>query len=364
MFATLSVPLLVAIFAASSLVVWLAGTRLSDATDILSERFHLGEALGGAILLAVATNLPELAITSSGALSGNIGVAVGNILGGIAIQTVVLVLLDRFGLEKTISLTHRAASLKLVIEGLLVVCVLVITIMATQLPSSVIIFRLTPGTVMITLFWVLGLWIIGRAKSGLPWQLAPEKTRSKPRRARQGSTARGSQVESAFGGGTARAVVLFLLAAAATLVCGVLLEESGSAIASHVGMSGVVFGATVLAAATALPEVSTGFALTKLGDYELAVSDILGGNAFLPVLFLVAELISGRAVLPHAQATDIYLAALGVLLTCIYLGGLIFRSKRTVCGVGVDSLLVVVLYGVGMLGLFAIGAAPAAGSAH
>ena len=117
-------------------------------------------------------------------------------------------------------------------------------------------------------------------------------------------------------------------------------------------MSGVLFGATVLAAATSLPEVSPGLTSTKLGDYQLAVSDIFGGNAFLPVLFLLATLISGKAVLPQAHDTD--LAALAVLLTSVYLGGLIFRPKRNIVGMGVDSLAVLVLYAIGTAGLFAI----------
>jgi cation:H+ antiporter len=110
----------------------------------------------------------------------------------------------------------------------------------------------------------------------------------------------------------------------------------------------------VLAAATSLPEVSTGLASVKLGDYQLAISDIFGGNAFLPVLFLLASLLSGEAVLPQAQRTDIYLTALGVLLTAVYVYGLIFRPRREVARMGVDSFVVLVLYALGVAGLVVV----------
>jgi cation:H+ antiporter len=87
MLGSLSLIWLIVIFVVSAGVVWLAGTWLSDTTEILSSRFHLGQAMGGIILLAVSTNLPETAITASAALHHNIGVAIGNLLGGVAIQT-------------------------------------------------------------------------------------------------------------------------------------------------------------------------------------------------------------------------------------------------------------------------------------
>jgi cation:H+ antiporter len=85
MFDSLALPIMVLIFAGAAAFVWIAGKRLSDTTDVLSSRLGLGEALGGLILLAIVTNLPEIAITVSASLSKELGVAVGNILGGIAI---------------------------------------------------------------------------------------------------------------------------------------------------------------------------------------------------------------------------------------------------------------------------------------
>ncbi len=82
MFHSLSLPLLLLIFVAAAAAIWFAGIQLSNTTDVLSFRFGLGQALGGIILLAIATNLPEIAITMSAALSHNLGIAVGNILGG------------------------------------------------------------------------------------------------------------------------------------------------------------------------------------------------------------------------------------------------------------------------------------------
>ncbi|MBB3950490.1 sodium:calcium antiporter [Aureimonas jatrophae] len=354
MFQSLSLLPLLAIFAAAAGAIWIAGVQLSNTTDILSQRFGLGQALGGVILLAIATNLPEIAITASAAASGNVGVAVGNILGGIAIQTVVLVALDAFGVKEKVPLTYKAASLTLVVEGLLVVAVLIVSIMGTQLPASLIYARIAPDALVIALLWILGVWLIGRAHKGLPWHDSAGDAPDTQDQPKGHSKRKTEQDATAKGKSTARTVAVFLIAAVATLAAGVVLERAGDGIADHIGMSGVLFGATVLAAATSLPELSTGLTSARAGDYQLAISDIFGGNAFLPVLFLLATLISGTAVLPQAQATDIYLAGLAVLLTSVYLAGLIFRPKRRVLGMGIDSLAVLVLYTVGIAGLFAI----------
>ncbi len=157
------------LFVLCAVAIWIAGISLSNYTDVLSERLHLGTALGGLILLAVATNLPELAITITAARNGQVDVAVSNLLGGIAIQTVVLVALDAFGVRVRRPLTYQAASLQLVLEGAAVVAVLAVVVMGAQLPKSAIAFRLTPDVVAIAVVWMVGLLLTQRA-SKLPWQ--------------------------------------------------------------------------------------------------------------------------------------------------------------------------------------------------
>jgi cation:H+ antiporter len=348
---SLPLAVLLLIFAAAAAVIWVAGVQLSKQTDILDDRLHLGSALGGLILLAIATNLPEIAITVSAALSNNIGVAVGNILGGIAIQTVVLVVLDALGTKGKDPLSYRAASLTLVIEAVTVVAVLGVVIAGSQMPGNLVAFRLTPAAVLIVVIWILGLILVQRSQKGLPWHEQGDApgAQDKPRGHSKKQNSEKNKHLS-----TGKSVLIFSIAALATLGSGVVLERSGDAIAGHIGLSGVLFGATFLALATSLPEISTGLTSVKQGDYKLAFSDIFGGNAFLPVLFLVAVLITGKPVLPQAHATDIYLTALAILLTLVYMLGLLFRPKKKVLAMGVDSLVVLVLYLLGIAGLFAV----------
>ncbi|MDR2212064.1 MAG: hypothetical protein LBE21_00350 [Pseudomonadales bacterium] len=328
------------IFALATSAIWRTGVILVDATDLIDARWNLGEAVGGAVLLAIVTNLPEVAIMVSASLRGDTSVVVGNLIGGVALQTLVLVLLD-CKLKGSPPLSHRAADLVLVLEGLLVVVVLTLCIMGMQLPATVIFERITPAPFLIALLWLFGLWLIDWASNKRPWHDEANNDAAEP----PAPPPQGSLQKTYW---------IFAIAALITLIAGIALEQSGAVLARALGMNGLLFGATFLALVTALPQISTGLRAIQKGDYQLAVSDIFGGNIFLPVLLLPATLIAGRAILPLAHKTDIYLAALAILLTCVYLIGLIVRSKNKCFGMGPDSLAALVLYVLGMAGLFLI----------
>ena len=152
----MSLALLVLVFLVAAGAVWIAGIHLSNTTDVLDHRLGFGEAIGGLVILSIATNLPEIAITVSAALSHDLGIAIGNILGGIAIQTVVLVVLDAFGLGAISALTYRAASLVLVLECGLVVAVLVVDDRRHATAGAADEGRVEPASLLIVAIWLAG----------------------------------------------------------------------------------------------------------------------------------------------------------------------------------------------------------------
>jgi cation:H+ antiporter len=340
--ASFSFPVVLVIFALAAVVIWFAGLKLSYATDALSKKFGLGEALGGLLLLAIVTNLPELAIVVSASIHNNIELAIGNILGGIAIQTVVIVILDAFGCGRKNPITSQSSSLVLVLEATMVLAILSMVVIGHEMPASASFLRVTPAGLLILVLWIAGTSVISKARNKLP-DIAGNKKPS----ANAKTQAKKKQDS------TMKTVIIFVVCAFSTLAAGVVLEVTSNAMATHIGMNGVIFGATILAAVTALPEISTGLAAVWIGDYEMALSDIFGGNAFLPVLFLLSSICSraGYKGLPKAHKSDIYLTALGMLLTAIYMVGIIVQPKKQVLNMGLDSLLVLIVYILGILGL-------------
>lgn len=113
------------IFAIAAGATLVAGTTLAKATDVLDDHFGLGEAIGGMILLSVVGSLTELAITVTAALNGDLSLAAGNLIGGVAMQTLVLVIADRF-IRGDRPLSAGAGSLVPALEGMLVIVVVAV----------------------------------------------------------------------------------------------------------------------------------------------------------------------------------------------------------------------------------------------
>lgn len=344
---------LIPIFAVAAAATWVAGIFLSDATDTIDDRFELGEALGGMILLGFAGTLPELAVTASAALAGNLGLAAGNLLGGIAMQTLVLVLIDAVSRSDT-PLSTMSKVLEPIYEALLVVLVVSIALMGPLLPAHAAIGPMSPVSILIVIAWVLGMVGLKRVQRSEGWRSVEDTMHATVVVAHPGPV-KGVRPNRYASRSTRATIAGFAVAALVTLVAGVALEQSGDALANAWGINGVIFGATILAAVTALPEISTGIRAVRLGQVGLAMGDIFGGNSVQITLFLLADILAGKPVLTSVSNSSMWLGGMGVAVTAIYAMGLLFRPKHKVLGVGPDSLFVLIAYALGIWGLVVVG---------
>ena len=218
-------------------------------------------------------------------------------------------------------------------------------------PSTAIAGVVSPASIAIVVFWLVGVYVIDRVRREPRWSVSMPGSHPGRGHRRQPHPGHAHPFAERSTGAVA---AIFVGACAITLLAGVALEVSGSALADRAGINGVVFGATVLAAATALPEISSGIAAVRLGDHALALGDVFGGNAFQVCLFLLADLIAGAPVLPSAGRLNSWLAALGIALTAIYTIGVVARPQRCRARLGPDSIRALVVFGLGIAGLLVL----------
>ena len=336
------------IFAAGCVVVWRAGTRLSRLADVLTHRTRLGQAFVGALLLGGATSLPEIATTLSASIGGSANIAVNNIFGGIAMQVTILALADWLFRGEALTATFRHPGVLL--EGTLLVFVLTIATMGIAI-GDVAVLGFGLWSLAIMLLVVAGLILIKQYEEEPQWQPAGlnEKGDGEDAKEVSGQRRRFRQI-------SVRSLVMQTTGASvAVLIGGFAVARSGERIAELTGMGGSFVGAVLIAIATSLPEVSTTFEAARMGARLMAVSNIFGTNLFDSALLFLADVAyPGAPVLNEVGRFAQVGALLGIACTTLYIAGILERRDRTVFRMGLDSLMVLIVYIGGVVLLYTI----------
>lgn len=349
MFGGLPLTLNLLLFAVGAGAIWWAGTRLERLTDVIARRTGLGGAFAGLILLAAATSLPEVATTVTALLAGNVDLAVHNLLGGVAFQVVVLTIAD---VARRGALTRWAPSFGLLMLGVGILLMLGIAIGglvladAAQLlvPIGPVTVGLNPVVLALPVAYVGVLRMTRRAEARPGWRPVDAP-----------STEDTSESERRDHRSGIRLGVVFAGFALLVLAGGWTSATLADVMAEQTGLSSGFVGATLLAAATSLPEVSTTVAAVRHGREDVAVSNVFGSNCFDVALLVLPSLLAADAFPGGTVTSAVFTAALGSVLTCVYLWGLLERSNRSVGRLGIDSIIVVVLYFCGMWALYGLG---------
>lgn len=336
------------LFAVGAAAIWWAGTRLEHYADLISRRFHLGHAFVGVLLLAAATSLPELATTITAVVFlDNPTLAVHNLLGGVALQTGLLIVADAATRHRG-SLTFFSPRFILLIQGLGVVFLLQLTVAGLTARGAPVMFSFSGWLVALLLGWFGLMYIVYRWRGHPRW--TPTRTDDVPREILRDGTPEPDDDESLS---NRRIWLGFAAMSAMVLAGGWLAAHSAEVIADQSGLGYAFLGATFLAAATSMPELSTTIAAVRGDRYTVAISNVFGSNLFDVTLLALAEgLYRGGTILDRTDPSLIFVAMIAALMTCVYLWGLMERDNNTIAGIGWDSALALVIYVGGMTVLY------------
>ena len=122
------------------------------------------------------------------------------------------------------------------------------------------------------------------------------------------------------------------------------------------GLSHGIVGGIFTAVSTSIPELVVAITAVRMGALNLAVGDIIGGNAF-DTLFIAASDIAYRdgPIYADISNTEQFWLANSILMTSVLLMGLIYRERHGPGNIGFESVALLVLYFGGLIALSVIG---------
>ncbi|GAF14688.1 cation antiporter [Bacillus sp. JCM 19045] len=137
----------------------------------------------------------------------------------------------------------------------------------------------------------------------------------------------------------------FILLAAVTVLGAIKLSEYAEVIQQKTAMTGFFAGAVLIAGATSLPEVTTSVTAGLIRSPDLAVGNVLGSNLFNLFVLACADLwFRKKQMYVHVSGKSFMPGLLGLLLTAIVAVSFLMQTSTSVFGIGIDSLLIFLLY--------------------
>lgn len=257
--------------------------------------------------------------------------AVHNAVGSIAPQTAFIAVADLA--YRRANLEHAAASASnLMLIGLLLafIALLILAVATPNLAWRVI----HPVSLVLVVVYVYGMRLVAQSGELPMWHA---KTTSETNDEQTRKPALSGSLAWLWG----RFVFIGLILAG----CGVMLANSGVALAELTGLSETFVGALLTGVTSSMPELVTAITAVCIGALTLAVSNIVGGNAFDALIIAFSDF----AYLPGSIYLDsgerfLPLLAIALLMNVVVLLGLLRRERHGLGNIGLEGVTLLGLY--------------------
>lgn len=249
-------------FALGLVLLIKGGDWFVDGATGIARRFRLPDIIVGATVVSIGTTLPEVMVSTTGALLGQGAMAYGNAIGSIICNTALIAAISVTCNPGPVNVKTMKMPVLFFFTSAAVYC-----LAAYGLGT----FPRWLGIIMLAIFVV---YLIANVRQGLRY---PEET--------------AEEAESAAAPRSLAMELVLLVIGAALIAYGAnLLVEHGTIIAQKLGVPETVIALTFVALGTSLPELITTITSLKKGHASLGIGNVIGANVFNLVL------VSGVAV--------------------------------------------------------------------
>ena len=249
-------------FALGLVLLIKGGDWFVDGATGIARRFRLPDIIVGATVVSIGTTLPEVMVSTTGALLGQGAMAYGNAIGSIICNTALIAAISVTCNPGPVNVKTMKMPVLFFFTSAAVYC-----LAAYGLGT----FPRWLGIIMLAIFVV---YLIANVRQGLRY---PEET--------------AQEAESATAPRSLSMELVLLVIGAALIAYGAnLLVEHGTIIAQKLGVPETVIALTFVALGTSLPELITTITSLKKGHASLGIGNVIGANVFNLVL------VSGMAV--------------------------------------------------------------------
>ena len=249
-------------FALGLVLLIKGGDWFVDGATGIARRFRLPDIIVGATVVSIGTTLPEVMVSTTGALLGQGAMAYGNAIGSIICNTALIAAISVTCNPGLVNVKTMKMPVFFFFTSAAVYC-----LAAYWLGT----FPRWLGIIMLAIFVV---YLIANVRQGLRY---PEET--------------AQEAESVTASRSLAMELVLLVIGAALIAYGAnLLVEHGTIIAQKLGVPETVIALTFVALGTSLPELITTITSLKKGHASLGIGNVIGANVFNLVL------VSGMAV--------------------------------------------------------------------
>ncbi len=300
---------IVIIFLSSFCLIVYGGNKFVDSSMVIAKKLKIPSPIIGATLVTIGTTMPELLVTiiSSGANAN--GIAIGNAVGSIIINTCiiggVLIAFTRVKINRSSELLLK----------LLLLCIVVLSVISIN--SKINYFE---ALILLSLFFVF--IVINRKQS------------------------KASYTDYNITGNNSlfQAIVMFILSSLMLTFGAYYLVDCAKFFARWANVSETIIGLTVVSLGTSLPELVTSILAIKKKEPSLGLGNVVGSNIINSTLLVGITGINCTSAGVALSATTSNLAIPFALISTIVFSAPALLKKHTKRVYGILLMLIFATY--------------------